>query len=530
MTRTAIARRSAQALMTACLLALAACATLRTDYPKFASESLPPKVDSATTRYVQAEVDAHGGKSGFRLLVGNQNALMSRIVMIDRARHSIDLQYYIYFNDATGRLVAQRLLAAADRGVRVRVLLDDIDIAEEDELLDALDAHDRIEVRLFNPFRFRQRSMLSKVGQFVLEGARLNRRMHNKSFIVDGMQAIIGGRNIGDAYYDVGDDVFFRDLDVLCIGPVVPQLAAAFDRYWNSEAAFSVRAYSGEKADRGDLASQRAALARDARAFSESDYAQALSFELPNGPSADRKGPWLWGDAAVVVDDPDKVDPDEDRTVAHIDRSLRRVLDAAQRSVVIVSPYLIPGKDGEALLTALLARGVAIRALTNSLAATDEAAVHSGYARYRIPLLEAGAELHEFRPVSQQDAPIAHGTSSGVSLHSKALVVDGERVFIGSMNFDPRSRHLNTELGVIVDSPEFGAAIEGYFAQASGPANAWRVVYEPRPGSRSGRPVLQWIERAEGGEARRHDSEPGASAWKRWQVRIARMLPIEGLL
>ena len=132
--------------------------------------------------------------------------------------------------------------------------------------------------------------------------------------------------------------------------------------------------------------------------------------------------------------------------------------------------------------------------------------------------------------MSQQDAPIAHGTSSGVSLHSKALVVDGERVFIGSMNFDPRSRHLNTELGVIVDSPEFGAAIEGYFAQASAPANAWRVVYEPRPGSRSDRPVLQWIERAEGGEARRHDSEPGASAWKRWQVRIARMLPIEGLL
>lgn len=523
-------RRCLAFLLPLLALLLASCSTLRTDFVRKPSEALPPKVDSATTRYVQAEVDAHGGRqSGFRLLVGNRNALMSRIVMIDHARHSIDLQYYIYFNDATGRLVAQRLLAAADRGVRVRVLLDDIDIVKEDELLDALDAHPKIEVRLFNPFRFRQRSILAKAGQFVFEGARLNRRMHNKSFIVDGMQAIIGGRNIGDAYYDVGDDVFFRDLDVLAIGPVVPQIAASFDRYWNSEAAFPVRAYTGEDADRRDLARERARLARDAREFSESDYAQALSFELPEGPSAERKGPWLWGDAAVVADDPDKVDPDEDRKSAHIDRTLRRVLDAAQRSIVIVSPYLIPGEDGEALLVALAARGVDIRALTNSLAATDEAAVHSGYARYRKPLLEAGVDLYEFRPVSGEETQNAYGTSSGVSLHSKALVVDGRRVFIGSMNFDPRSRHLNTELGVIVDSPALGAEIERYFARATAPANAWQVVYEPRPGGRSGRRVLQWIER-DGEREKRYDNEPQTSAWKRWQVRIARMLPIEGLL
>src|SRR5690606_31187714 len=196
----------------------------------------------------------------------------------------------------------------------------------------------------------------------------------------------------------------------------------------------------------------------------------ALSFDLPNGPSAEREGPWIWGDAAVVVDDPDKADPGEDRGAAHIDRTLRRVLDAARGRITIVSPYLIPGEDGEALLVALAARGVRIRALTNSLAATDEAAVHSGYARYRKPLLQAGAELYEFRPVSRgENTPGAHGTSSGVSLHSKALVVDGRRVFIGSMNFDPRSRHLNTELGVVVDSPALGAAIEGYFERASAP-------------------------------------------------------------
>jgi putative cardiolipin synthase len=344
------------------------------------------------------------------------------------------------------------------------------------------------------------------------------------------MQAIIGGRNIGDAYYDVGDDVFFRDLDVLSIGPVVGQIAASFDRYWNSDAAFPVRAYSGPDADHRDLARERALLIRDARAFSESDYAQALSFELPKGPSAERKGPWLWGDAHVVVDDPAKVDPQDDREVGHIDRTLRRVLDAAQHSITIISPYLIPGKDGEALLTTLAGREVRIRALTNSLAATDEAAVHSGYARYRLPLLEAGVELHEFRPVSQRNTPNAHGTSSGVSLHSKVLVVDRQRVFIGSMNFDPRSRHLNTELGVVVDSPALAEALEGYFESASAPANAWQAVYEPRPGKASGRRSLQWIERDGERETRRYLSEPQASAWKRVQVRIARMLPIEGLL
>jgi cardiolipin synthase C len=511
------------------VLLLASCSTLHTDFIRQPSEALPPTVDTASTRHVQAEVDAHGGQSGFRLLIGNQNALMSRIVLIDHARHSIDLQYYIFFGDATGRLVAQRLLAAADRGVRVRVLLDDIDIVKEDEMLDALDAHPQIEVRLFNPFRFRHRSLLSKAGQFVIEGQRLNRRMHNKSFIVDGMQAIIGGRNIGDAYFDVGDDVYFRDLDVLAIGPVVPGIAASFDRYWNSDAAFPVRAWSGEDATHRDLAQVRTRLAHDARVFSESDYAQALVEDLPNGPSAERGGPWLWGAARVVADDPDKVDPERDRQSAHIDRQISRVLDGAREQVLLISPYLIPGEDGKAMLEAIAARGVDVRALTNSLAATDEPAVHAGYLRYRLPLLKAGIDLHEFRPVDGRAAGNAHGTSSGVSLHAKAMVVDSRQVFIGSMNFDPRSRFLNTELGVLVDSPALAAAMGRYFERASAPANAWHVVYEPRPGAAETRPVLQWIAQ-DGGQTVRHDRDPDVSAWKRLQVRFARMLPIEGLL
>jgi len=504
---------------------LGACATLRTDLPKTPSTAIAPVADTRSTRYVDAVTAAHPGQSGFRTLVSNTNALMSRIVLADSARHSIDLQYYIFANDATGRLLAQRLLAAADRGVRVRILLDDLDIATEDRVLDALDAHPNIEVRLFNPFRFRQRSMPSKIAQFLLEGARLNRRMHNKSFIVDGMQAIIGGRNIGDAYFDAGDDVHFRDLDVLAIGPVVPQIASMFDAYWNCDAAFPVSAYTATDVSPKALANLRLRLARDARAFDESDYARAIIDELPNGPSADKQGTWLWGEARLVADDPDKVDPDKDGSVAHIDGQVRSVLETAATQALLVSPYFIPGRDGEKLLEAMRTRGVDVRVLTNSLAATDEPEVHAGYARYREPMLEAGIRLYEFRPVEGHSDQHARGRSSGVSLHAKAMVVDHREVFVGSMNFDPRSRYLNTEMGVIVDSPALAAAVERFFAHASAPANAFQVTLDHA----GGRPHLRWSATDDGREVS-YDREPDVSEWRRLRVRLLRLLPIEGLL
>lgn len=507
---------------------LCACSTLRTNFVKEPSTALAPLVDTPATRYVQREVAAHPGESGFRLLVSSQNALMSRIVLADQARHSIDLQYYIFANDATGRLLAQRLLAAADRGVRVRILLDDIDIANEDALLDALDAHPNIQVRLFNPFRIRQRSLLSKAGQFVFDGARLNRRMHNKSFIVDGMQAIIGGRNIGDAYFDVGDDVHFRDLDALAIGTVVPEIAASFDAYWNSDAAVPVRAYSGDAATARNLARARAALGRDARAFSDSDYAQALAYELPDGPSAAQRGAWFWGSSRLIADEPSKVDPDEDRRSTHIDHQIRKLLDTAQQQTLLVSPYFIPGDKGTALLATLASRGVDVRVLTNSLAATDEPEVHAGYARYRQRLLAAGIQLYEFRPIGATNTGHAFGRSSGVSLHAKAMVVDHRQVFIGSMNFDPRSRTLNTEMGVIADCPALASAIEEFFTHATTPQNAFHVVLQPESGPLSSR-TMRWIG-SDDGKVVAYDHDPDVSAWKRVEVDLLRVLPIEGLL
>ena len=509
---------------------LSACSTLRPGFVKPPSQALTPVADTPSTRYVQVQLAAHPGESGFRMLTSSTNALMSRIVLADHAQHSIDLQYYIFANDATGRLLAQRLLAAADRGVRVRILLDDLGIADEDRMLDALDAHPNVAVRLFNPFHVRDRSLLSKAAQFLTEGRRLNRRMHNKSFIVDGMQAIVGGRNIGDAYFDAGADVHFRDLDVLAIGPVVPQVSAMFDAYWNSPAAYPVSAYTADQATVATLATLRARLGSEARAFSQSEYAQGLSWELPNGPSADRRGAWLWGRATLVADSPGKVDPARDGRSVRIATPVRRLLDSAHQQTILISPYFIPGESGQALLEGMAARGVRIAVLTNSLAATDEPEVQAAYMNYRLALLHEGVALYEFRPVGGNTAQRGYGHSSGVSLHAKAMVVDHRNVFIGSMNFDPRSRWLNTEMGVIVDSPPLAAAVERFFDHAITPANAFHVELGSCARRGSSRRSMHWSATDDHGAQQCFDHDPDVPAWRRVEVELLRWLPFEGLL
>ncbi len=509
---------------------LNACATLRTDVPRPVSNALPPAVQSPLTREAQRQAQTHPGQSGFRVLSGNTDALMSRIVLADHAMRSIDLQYYIFADDATGRLLAQRLLAAADRGVRVRLLLDDLDVDEQDSLLDALDAHPNIQVRLFNPFRVRNRSIWSKALQFTVDGARLNRRMHNKSFTVDNMLTIVGGRNIGDAYFDAGNEVHFRDLDVLAIGPVVEETSHVFDRYWNSDAAFPVTAYDRHHATGRNLSRTRETLHGAAREFAESDYAQAMLDALPDGSSADRNGRWDWGVARVVADDPVKAEPGGGgRRALRLTHDLRAMLDAASADVEIVSPYFVPGRPGVEYLRTLAARGVRISVLTNSLAATDETAVHAGYARYRRPLLVAGVRLYELRPLAGAPRIEAHGTSSGVSLHAKTLVVDAREVFVGSMNMDPRSRLLNTEMGVIVDSPALARRIMQFFDSATQPENAFKVELVPKAGEPPAHAPMRWTARDDG-RAVEFDHDPETSAGRRARVTLMRLLPIESLL
>jgi putative cardiolipin synthase len=509
---------------------ITACSSLRTDFVKEPSTALPPATDTPSAHYLAAEVSQRGEQSGFRLLTKSNNALMSRVALADHAQHSLDLQYYIFQNDATGRLIAQRLLAAADRGVRVRLLIDDINLKDEVHMLDALDAHDNIEVRVFNPFKTRAPSTLSKIGQFLIDGQRLNRRMHNKSFIADNTAVIIGGRNIGDDYFDAGSETNFRDLDVVAIGPVVKEASRVFDEYWNCDAAYPVTAFENARDTHADLAGLRVALARDARAFAQSDYAQATLEEIPDGPTADRRGAWFWGPAVVVADQPEKIDARGDEPALRIGPQLKAMIDAAQTEVFMTSPYFVPGDSGTKFLTALAQRGVTTQILTNSLAATDEAAAHSGYEHYRRALLEGGVQLYELRPTAGTAQPVtARGTSSGVSLHAKTLVVDRKQVFIGSLNMDQRSKLLNTEMGVIVDSAPLAQAVREFFDTAVQPANSFHVVLQEPPGSKSADEKMYWLWTADG-RAMSDENDPDVSKARRMEVFFMKLLPIEGLL
>jgi cardiolipin synthase C len=511
-------------------IAMTACSTLRSDFVKHPSTALPAAFDTPSARYIRSELVDHQDQSGFRLLTSSTNALMSRIALVDQAVHSVDLQYYIFQNDSTGRLVAQRLLAAADRGVRVRMLIDDIDLDHEDHLLDALDAHPNIQVRLFNPFRTRNPSMPSKIVQFMLEGRRLNRRMHNKSFIVDNVAAIMGGRNIGNGYFDAGNDTNFRDLDVVAIGPVVAEASHAFDEYWNSDAAYPVTAFRNSRDTQSDLVRVRNKLAHDARAFAQSDYAQASLEELPNGATADRRGEWFWGAGVLLADNPEKIDATGDESALRIGPKLKAVTDDAKTELLLISPYFVPGEHGTRYLTELAQRGVAVKVLTNSLASTDEPAAHAGYSRYRGDLLSAGVQLFELRPAPGEKQPAtARGTSSGVSLHAKALVVDERYVFVGSMNMDPRSKLLNTEMGVMVDCPGLAQAVVKFFDTATSPANAFHVELQSSADHSLGSKHMVWQSEKDGATVTA-EHDPDATKARRIEVALLRLLPIEGLL
>jgi cardiolipin synthase C len=509
-------------LMAAAVL-LPACSSLRTSYVKPYSAAFQPPKGTETARYVAYTTADHANESGFRLLSNNSDAMMSRIALADKAAKSIDLQYYIFDADATGKLIAQRLLAAADRGARVRLLVDDLDAGDAEHLLDALDAHPNIEVRLFNPFHTRNPSVFSKMAQFIIDGPRLNRRMHNKSFIVDNTVAIVGGRNIGDAYFEGGSTQHFRDLDVIAIGPVVKETSRAFDIYWNDEASVPVKAFDSTKADGNDVDAWRARLQSEARPLSQSDYASVLLDALPGGRNVDQPGQWAWGPARVVADDPQKVDDEKDDPSLLLQPKLDRMIGSAKKEIILMSAYFVPGEEDAKYFTSLAQRGVKVRVLTNSLVATDEPLVHAGYVRYRRELIAGGVEVYELRPQIPNQRP-SLGASSGVSLHAKCIIVDRKLIFIGSMNMDQRSKLLNTEMGIVAASPDLAESAAEYFERAVRPRNAYHVTLESKHGS------LQWQTTDEQGNPQVWEHEPEASMARRLEVSLLRALPIDGLL
>ena len=502
-----------------CLLlgGLAACATLQR--PTLPIDSaMPPGEGSSLDRMIAPSEARHPGQSAFRLVVEGPEAFVIRVQSARQAARGLDVQTYIWHADLTGMFLAHELVEAADRGVKVRLLLDDIDARAKNAGFAAMAAHPNIDVRMFNPFASRK-GIFGLIGEGVTSFGRINRRMHNKSWIADNRIAIVGGRNVGDEYFGASDEVNFVDLDFAMIGPVVRDASASFDRYWNSPSAYPMESLDRDGVSAPALEKLRALLDAHAAQAGTSRYAVALRAGDAVARLAAGDQPMEWSARyAFVADDPLKVtmqDRDEQRT--QVGAALLAEVDAMQAELDVISPYFVPGEAATEAFIAAAGSGKQVRVLTNSLAATDVAAVHGGYSRYRQRLLAGGVQLWELKPLVGSSAKSSLLGSSGASLHTKAMIVDNRTVFVGSFNLDPRSTWLNCEQGVLVDSDVLASQLETIFATQTSGQRAWRVMLEDGG--------MAWSDGTQ-----HFDSDPMASSGRRFRAWLSRMLHLDAQL
>lgn len=518
--RTAICR-----LLIATLMLLpAGCATVRLDWPRAPSQAFAHPEQTALGRAFADRLTARPEYSGFHVLDTGAEAAQARAALADAAERTLDLQYFIVQHDRTTALLMQRIVGAAQRGVRVRILLDDVHGPNRDFALAATAADPRIEVRLFNPLLQRGQIALSRLFELVGDGERLNQRMHIKLWIADNAAGIFGGRNLGEEYFDAGTDSDFSDLDLLAVGPLVPELSRAFDEYWNSKWAVPVAAFLEFEPGPEDALRARSALDARLAGAGDTDFGQALAAGdfLHQLMRADL--PFTWAPAYAFYDRP-AAPVFADSHLTHMGPRTREILEAAQSEIILISPYFVPSGQLLRFMAEARRRGVRIALLTNSLASTDALAAHAGYARYRVDLLRNGIELFEMRPhpdASHARRPPRWVRSSGSSLHAKVLIVDRRTAFVGSMNFDPRSRLHNSELFVGVDSAELASQLAALFDEGVEPDHAFRVLL--RDPKQDG-DALVWIAEEQGNEVR-YESDPLAGFWKRlWSGVLSIIVP-----
>lgn len=447
-----------------------------------------------TTALDQLAAAPAPGLSGARLVEDGPEALALRLAMTRLAGRSLDLLYYIWDDDLTGRLLAQELLAAADRGVRVRLLLDDVNVLGRDPIYRTLDRHPRIEVRLFNPIRSRERGFLRGV-EVLLAFLPYNRRMHGKLWLADGRLALLGGRNVGDTYFGAQAGGGYHDLDLLAAGAVLAPLGALFDRFWNSDVAMPIRLLWPKTT--GRLSRIRTRLARRLAAHSAQERLAALALPDPEADSSTLGLARLhWSRHLTPLGDP----PEKSLGAARdgwLPAALIPMLRRARQRVRIMTPYFVPGRQGMEELIALRRAGVEVEVLTNGLALSDNPLVHSAYLWYRARLLSQGVRLIELAP----------GPDGKRMLHGKALMIDGAEAFVGSFNFDLRSAFLNTETGLLFQDPPLLAELAALFDRLSAPDSAWHLSFDAgrirwkrgartclyEPDSTAPRRVLSWL-------------------------------------
>lgn len=479
-----------------------------------ATERLPANFDGPLGEAILPALERHPGQNGIRPLADGRAAFAARAILAREAVSSIDAQYYIWQDDTTGLMLLDELRAAAERGVRVRLLVDDNGIPGLDALMGELDAMPSAEVRIFNPFTLRSPKLVS----YLFDFRRLNRRMHNKSMTVDGVATIVGGRNVGDIYFSYGEGTHYFDVDAIAIGPIVEEVSTAFDDYWNSAAVYA--------AERILQPSTAAAIAGLASAARDSESGRAYQKAVTENPLASAIEEYSltfeWGEARLFVDNPAKGLGKLDREELLVE-NLVALAEDVDRSLDLVSAYFIPGPRGEEIFTRLAEGGVRVRVLTNSLDATDVMPVHAAYMRYRKGLLRSGVELLELRTLREERVEMSlpemlAGSASG--LHAKVFGFDGDRVFIGSYNLDPRSAQLNCEMGILVESPTIAATLAERLDDHS---DVYRLDLDDQG-------EIRWIGEGRDGQNTVYTVEPETTALKRGLAHFVGLFPVEWML
>ena len=486
------------------------------------SNAIDDGVNTSMGRQFAAELAANPAKTGVFLLPHGRDAFAARALLARKAEKSTDLQYYMYHQDTVGSLLTYEVLRAADRGVRVRMLIDDIYGNQGEDTWVALDAHANIEVRLWNPWKRGKNRML----QSVLRALDINYRMHSKSYTVDNQATVLGGRNIGDEYFDADTNVAFSDIDVLAIGPSVAEVSSQFDQYWNSELAYPVNIL----VRRGSA--QELDVLRDARTDfynkqATSDYVKALTDSGLAHGLADGSLQFSWSEAHVIHDSPLKETLGNNGKDELLISQLAPYITGSKKTVDIVSPYFVPGDNAADALCKLAEDGVAVRILTNSLASNDVSAVHAGYSKYRRKLLRCGVRLFELDESIKDREGKAFTWLPGLkksSLHAKTMVFDGEVMFVGSFNFDQRSLYINTEIGLVFHDPDIAGAAARKFED-----NVNKVAFEVEFSREGGRENMRWVG-GQGGPEVVIEEEPYSTTFQKATVGILKWLPIDSQL
>jgi putative cardiolipin synthase len=496
------------------LFTVAGCATLSFDQPRETSHSILDVTDTraglAVSEWKAGRENQNGKESGFFPLQEGMDALGARLRLAEIAEKSIDLQYFLMKNDTAGAVLTQALLAAADRGVRVRFLLDDVFTTAPDRAFLLMHQHPNIQVRLFNPISRYGFKGVNYVGDF----RQANRRMHNKSFTVDNSISIVGGRNIADEYFQLKHDSVFIDFDMLVIGPVVREVSKSFDQYWNHERALPIEHVAQNK--KGETLDEiRSLISDQLEDIYKEVYADALSSELLQDLIANRR-PYFPANARIMADSPDKLINRIDREHMRLANDLREVILSAEKEVFIITPYYVPGDRGVDLVRQLEQQGVRVVIVTNSLASNNHVPVHGAYSRYRKDVLQAGAELYETRLNAAREIPGNENGPDNLTMHTKAFLIDDRYLFVGSLNADPRSIEINAEMGLLIDSPELMERMT-----TGGEARLAAIAYEVKLNDRN---KLEWHGLIDGKPVVR-TKDPDTSLFRRFSAWFLKIVP-----